>query len=821
MNSSDHLPLSVTLSCDISTQFAENPHQTRIDWAKAAKSDALINFQKEVSERLNPYIQRSRGNIEHIDREIRHVAWMIEDAAQKSLPHLQSKKAHKFSDRTLSQLCAQSKEAWRVWCEGGRPSSGPLYDAKCTMRRKVRQRIKFCAAMEERKRVQKCEKLFKTNAYPRFRIPQKHQKSQCTCLRVNGTLISDPSHLLNAWTQHFQSLAKSQVDLHPTLKELMKQLTSLLSESFQKEEMFLDTQFTFEEVEHMVNKMKLRKSSGPDNLTAEHLKFGGQSVIVWLTEVLNSVIDLEHVPTCLKLGTTIPVYKGRGKDPLDVNSYRGITINSVISKLLESLILSRLEPLFAEAGLPHPNQSAYRKKVSCADAIFSTQEVINRYLQEGSKMYMCLYDLQKAFDSIEFPVILKRLFEIGVNSKTWRILHSWYSNCQCSVRLGQHISPSFTVGRGVRQGSVLSPALFLVVMDPLLRQLQSHSMGASVNNMYAGCFLHADDIRTLAANPSTLEAQISTVEKFTEENFLKLNASKCEIIVFKKSFTTSNGESLQICNNDFPINSEVKCLGYLWKHNLSSLTMVHDRIQKARKAFFQYGSIYAFQGKLSPVSSCSIVQLCVLPILLYGVENWVMSTEAIKKLECFQAEMAKRILQLPKWYSNTAANVALGWNSLHSTCTIRKLRFLHRVMTNEESICYHTFSAMVDNVEALSLVRECRELEERYTSDFTSQILNIEEPGDGVEIVRKAQEYIIKKDQALLMAKVSDNYQHLYKIAECVGWKKLWDQALDYGPSVIKSLKNLVRVIAYPNHAPSICPLCDIAELDQISLAEH
>ena len=66
---------------------------------------------------------------------------------------------------------------------------------------------------------------------------------------------------------------------------------------------------------------------------------------------------------------------------------------------------------------------------------------------------------------------------------------------------------------------------------------------------------------------------------------------------------------------------------------------------------------------------------------------------------------------------NYTESVALGWNSVHSMCTIRKLRFLHRVVTNEESICYCAFSAMVDDMEALS-------------------------------------QYIIKKDQTLL-AKVS------------------------------------------------------------------
>ena len=66
--------------------------------------------------------------------------------------------------------------------------------------------------------------------------------------------------------------------------------------------------------------MKLKKSAGLDNLTAEHLRFGGQSIILWLTKILNSVVEAEHVPLSLKLGITIPIYKGGGKDPLDVNS---------------------------------------------------------------------------------------------------------------------------------------------------------------------------------------------------------------------------------------------------------------------------------------------------------------------------------------------------------------------------------------------------------------------------------------------------------------------------------------------------------------------
>ena len=78
-------------------------------------------------------------------------------------------------------------------------------------------------------------------------------------------------------------------------------------------------------------------------------------------------------------------------------------------------MLERLDSVFVAAGLPHVNQSAYRRAVSCADSIFATQEVIARYLRERSRVYMYLYDLQKAFDSVEYPVLLQKLFDAGVN----------------------------------------------------------------------------------------------------------------------------------------------------------------------------------------------------------------------------------------------------------------------------------------------------------------------------------------------------------------------------------------------------------------------
>ena len=72
---------------------------------------------------------------------------------------------------------------------------------------------------------------------------------------------------------------------------------------------------------------------------------------------------------------------------------------------------------------------------------------------------MCLYDLQKAFDSVEIPVLLHRLFEAGVNPKTWHLLRDWYHDCNSTVtvRVGCHTLSTLQLRWGVRQGSILSP----------------------------------------------------------------------------------------------------------------------------------------------------------------------------------------------------------------------------------------------------------------------------------------------------------------------------------------------------------------------------
>ena len=88
-----------------------------------------------------------------------------------------------------------------------------------------------------------------------------------------------------------------------------------------------------------------------------------------------------------------------------------------------------------ERGFPNQAQTAYRKGISCADAIFSTQETLLKYTREGENPIMCCFDLEKAFDSIEYDVLLNHLFNIGINGKCWRLIRHWYTNAKNVIKL--------------------------------------------------------------------------------------------------------------------------------------------------------------------------------------------------------------------------------------------------------------------------------------------------------------------------------------------------------------------------------------------------
>ena len=168
-------------------------------------------------------------------------------------------------------------------------------------------------------------------------------------------------------------------------------------------------------------------------------------------------------------------------------------------------------------------------------------------------------------------------------------------------------------------------------MGPLLQRLQSSQLGLSINEFYAGGFIHADDICTISSSVQSLKRQMDVVKGFVSDYYLKLNVNKCEIVVFDKHGGQLD-DTVEINGCCVESGAEAKCLGYWWSSDLFATKSVDENIQKARRAFFHFGSIGVFQGDLSPLSTKSVIETCVVPILLYGSENWILTDGLLQSL---------------------------------------------------------------------------------------------------------------------------------------------------------------------------------------------
>ena len=133
--------------------------------------------------------------------------------------------------------------------------------------------------------------------------------------------------------------------------------------------------------------------------------------------------------------------------------------------------------------------------------------------------------------------------------------------------------------------------------------------------------------------------QVSTVGTFTQSRGLKLCLEKCALL--SSGHTPTN---ITAAGTLLTMESSVKCLGVWWDSSLSSKTSIMERINKARSAFFSHEELGAFHGLLNPLSSRSLIECCIIPVLMYGSESWVLNSTLLSKLESFQAELGKRIL---------------------------------------------------------------------------------------------------------------------------------------------------------------------------------
>lgn len=167
---------------------------------------------------------------------------------------------------------------------------------------------------------------------------------------------------------HFSKLGESHCSSNPSLPDFQS-VYEIEAITYNENDLILASLFEVEEIEAAILHLKKNSSGSHDQLSPRHLSYSGPLFKNWICKIFNTILTLEDIPSSFKEGIILPIYKGKGKDPLLQSSYRGITLTSVLAKVFEFVLLDRILPIISGSGIPQLTQTAYQKGVSCSEAI--------------------------------------------------------------------------------------------------------------------------------------------------------------------------------------------------------------------------------------------------------------------------------------------------------------------------------------------------------------------------------------------------------------------------------------------------------------------
>jgi ribonuclease HI len=239
------------------------------------------------------------------------------------------------------------------------------------------------------------------------------------------------------------------------------------------DECLYNSKFTLAELYSAI-RVKKDSSPGPDGLSYSLFKHLTPRSLKFILNCLNILWSEGVVPDQWRRSIIIPVIK-KGKDSKHAASYRPISLTSCFCKIYETMVNKRLKWHMESSLLFNPHQSGFRAKRSTTDQISSIVDSISKCNAVGHFTKAVFLDITKAYDLIWRQGLLTKVKSLGISGPMYNFIQSFISNRECTVAVGDTQSDVFVPLNGLPQGSVISPTLFLIMMDVTRANLQTSS----------------------------------------------------------------------------------------------------------------------------------------------------------------------------------------------------------------------------------------------------------------------------------------------------------------------------------------------------------
>ena len=446
-----------------------------------------------------------------------------------------------------------------------------------------------------------------------------------------------------------------------------------------------------EEIKRAILQSSKRKAPGPDGIAIELLKFGGDMSLSKLSEICSEVWESGVWPEEWTQSIFIPLHK-KG-DVLECNNYRTIALVSHASKILLKVILERIkQKLETEIA---PEQAGFRPKRGTRDQIANLRIIMEKARERNQPLYFCFIDFTKAFDMVKHDQLWLVMLEMGFPPHLVQLLRNLYSQQRAAVRTANRISKWFRVKKGVRQGCNLSPCLFNILAEQVMRKaLQGFNGGFKIGGRVINNLRYADDIVLLTTSKEDMQELVNRVDQTAREYNMFINAAKTKVMTNTGEVmgTIVQGGKLEQVDSFVYLGSRIS-------NSADNTSDVRSRLGMGMGVMIKLSKLWKNKS-ISNNTKIRLVKALVWSVTTYGCEAWTLKKDEEKRIQAFENKCIRKMLRISwtQFLTNKQVYKMAGTGKeLLGHIKARKLRYFgHTIRHTQDSIENSVITGLVE-----------------------------------------------------------------------------------------------------------------------------
>ena len=429
------------------------------------------------------------------------------------------------------------------------------------------------------------------------------------------------------------------------------------------------------------------KTPGPDEVTNEVLKYLPDTMHTAMHNLFVAMYCTGHAPPDMLRSNTIMLHK-KG-DPLNPGNYRPIGLANTVLKLYTRLLTHVLQDFALQHDIITGSQEGFLPYRNTIRQVNTMVSIIEDAALTHQDLYVLYIDFTNAFNSVDHDRMQELMLMLGFPDMATQAVMSLYRGATTQVVTAAGTTAPIPIRRGTIQGDTLSPFLFLLYIEPLLRWLQAGGRGYKLGSLThsdtkgaqrrkkapttsqqreaerlrCAAAAYADDLAATTGSLADMQVQAAKIERYAAWARLKVNVSKCAVtgVLHSERHHLPSGQ----CNKGMLQSLQSRLTGtvrigghpipYLPPHEPYiylgfELTMtlnwkhLYNRIlrqtREAGEALVQCGA--------RPQQKLRVLQTCICPAIHYHMPLAPYGPGDVARLDALVTQIAKRCCQLPR-----------------------------------------------------------------------------------------------------------------------------------------------------------------------------